>query len=52
MFSRWIFGGAILVMAAVVVLALRVVRRSLRARLMAKKMGAALGQCGPYPAGD
>lgn len=50
MFLRWIFGGAIL--AAGVVLGRTVMRRSVRARLMAKKLGAALGQCAPYPASD
>jgi hypothetical protein len=50
MFLRWIFGGAVL--AAGVVLGRTVIRRSVRARLMAKKIGAALGQCAPYPAGD
>jgi hypothetical protein len=48
----WIFGGVILVVAAGAVLGMTLMRRSVRARLMARKMGAALGQCAPYPAGD
>ena len=50
MFLRWILGGAIL--AAGVVLSQTVIRRSVRARLMAKRIAAALGQCAPYPASD
>ena len=48
----WIFGGVILVAAAGVAVGRTVIRRSVRARSMAKKIGAALGQCAPYPFGD